>query len=197
MWKKHISLRDWDLGELDDPVLTTIRSELFVGAETDNYPVTKEDVTLGVVGAYARGQSTYASLPPLFQGALRFNHQFATSFRVDLPSPGLYRIAAGTGATGLGFARGSFAFLDGDIHFHSSPNLRTTGNQTDTRAIDGTLQTFGQFFADMRWVEHEFQNDHLVVRYITDSYIQCVLIEQLGGDVIDNRRRHQTSGGAL
>ena len=73
VWKKHISLRDWDLGELDDPVLTTIRSELFVGAETDNYPVTKDDVTLGVVGPYARGQVTYANLPTLFQGALRLS----------------------------------------------------------------------------------------------------------------------------
>ena len=180
-------------------MLTTIRSKVFASAETDNYPVTKDDVTLGVVGAYARGQLTYANLPTLFQGGLRFNHQFATSFRVDLPVPGLYRIAAGTAATGITFARGSFAFLDGDSHFHSSPNLRTTGNQTDTRAIDGTLQTFEQFFSDTRWIEHEFQNDHLVVRYLTDSYIQCVLIEQLGGDVIaaDSRRRRQQSQGLL
>lgn len=198
MWKKHISLRDWDLGELDGPILTTIRSEVFASIETDNYPVTKDDVTLGIVGAYARGQLTYADVPTLFQGALRFNHQFATNFRVDLPSPGLYRIAAGTAATGLPFARGSFAFLDGDVPFHSSPNLRTSGNRTDTRAIDGTLQTFEQFFAATRWIEHEFQNDHLVVRYLTDSYIQCVLIEQIGGDaIIDNRRRHQISGGIL
>lgn len=197
MWKKHISLRDWDLGELDDPVLTTIRSETFVGAETDNYPVTKGDVTLGVLGSYARGSHTTLELPTLFQGALRFNNQFSNGFRVDLPGPGLYRIAAGTAATGVSFARGSFAFLDGNSQFHATAHLRTSGNRTDTRAIDGALQTFAQFFNDTRWIEHDFQNDHLVVRYLTDSYIQCVLIEQLGGDVIDNRRRHQTSGGTL
>ena len=198
-WEAHISFRGGSaILDYATTGLITVRSNTF-SSPNDPYSVTRDGFTFGMIGAtYARESNLNTGLATRFQGAHRYNYQsgFCYGFRINLPGPGEYEVAAGLASQFTSVGNGNFYFKDGTTTFRTTSTGATTGNGTNIRDINNVLKTFAQWESDPGWVSRTFVNSYLQLEAVSDARIACLSIRQVGA-VNYTRRRRSTMGAGI